>query len=248
MDTANGNRGLSLNTGPIRIAWEDNSGETLSYEFKDVVYNPSSPNKILSIGRVGHHFEIIYSPQNNNEEGTWVKSCASYTDFTWDHGRFTRRFSHSSEGLLELSVNIGSSTMSKLCSTLRRIYNDTVHFLNTAVEYENYYIEANVEDSGDDIVGEEDFKPGLDLYYKCGDGHNETDRHINTVEVNGAELHKIHISYGTLTNVPACHLQLLEHTDLTDMSIDVETYCKELKYGLTTEDISAIARPQALFP
>ena len=64
-------------------------------------------------------------------------------------------------------------------------------FFNTAVEYENDYIESNVEDSGDDIVGEDDFKPGADVYYKCGDGHNETARHINTVEVNGAELKKI---------------------------------------------------------
>ena len=65
------------------------------------------------------------------------------------------------------------------------------------------------------------------------------------MEVNGAELHKIHISYGTLTNVPACQLQLLEHSDLTNIPIDVETYCKEVEAGLKTEDIAALARPQA---
>ena len=42
-----------------------------------------------------------------------------------------------------------------------------MHFcLATAVEYENDHIEANVEDSGYDIVGEDDFKPGIDVYYK----------------------------------------------------------------------------------
>ena len=66
------------------------------------------------------------------------------------------------------------------------------------------------------------------------------------MEVNGAKLHKIHLSDGTLTKVPAFTLQLLEHPDLTNIPIDVETYCKEVEYGLTTEDISALAPPQAL--
>ena len=48
--------------------------------------------------------------------------------------------------------------MSTFCSKLRRIYNNTVHFcFATAVEYDNDDIEANVEDSGDDIVGEDKF-------------------------------------------------------------------------------------------
>ena len=132
---------------------------------------------------------------------------------------------------------------------LRRLYNDTVNFcFSTAVEYANYDTEANVEESGEDIVGEDGFKPEMDVYYKCGDGHNETARHINTVEVNGAKLHKIHLSDGTLTKVPAFTLQLLEHPDLTNIPIDVETYCKEVEAGLKTEDIAALARPQALFP
>ena len=127
LDTSNRNRGLSLKTGTIRIAWEDNSGETLAYELQDVVYNPSSPFNIMSIGRVGQHFIGKDSPLINNEKGTWVKSCASYTDFTWDHGHFTCRFSDSSDGLPELSVNIDSSKISTFCSKLRRIYNNTVH-------------------------------------------------------------------------------------------------------------------------
>ena len=249
LDTANGNRGLSLKTGPIRIAWEDNSGETLTYEFRDVVYNPLSPFNILSVVIAGQNFGSIYSPLSNYEEGTWVKSCASYTNFTWDHGRLTLRFSYSSDGLTELSVNIGSSTISILCSKLWRIYDDTVHFcFATSVEYENDDIGSNIEDSGDDIVGKDDFKPGMDVYYKRGNEHNNTAWHINTVEVNGTELHKIHISNSTLSNFPACHLQLLEHPDLTDISIDVETYSKEVEDGLKTEDISTIARPQALLP
>ena len=68
------------------------------------------------------------------------------------------------------------------------------------------------------------------------------------MEVNGAELHKIQLSDGTLTNVPACHLQLLENPDLTNIPVDVETYCKEVEAGLTTEDIAALALPQSLSP
>ena len=99
LDTENVNPRISLKTDPIRIAWEDDNGETLAYEFKDVLYNPSSPFNIFSVGRVGHLFGSIDSPPTNNEEGTWVKCYASYTDFTWDHSRFTRRFAHSSDGL-----------------------------------------------------------------------------------------------------------------------------------------------------
>ena len=89
LGTESENRGLSLKTGLIRIAWEENSGETLAYEFQYVVYNPSSLFNILSVGRVGQHFGSIDSLSTNNKEGVWVKSCASYTNFTSDHGRFT---------------------------------------------------------------------------------------------------------------------------------------------------------------
>ena len=68
------------------------------------------------------------------------------------------------------------------------------------------------------------------------------------MEVNGAKLHKIHLSDGTLTKVPTFTLQLLEHPDLTNIPIDVETYYKEVETDLTTEDIAATARPQALSP
>ena len=51
-----------------------------------------------------------------------------------------------------------------------------------------------------------------------------------------------------MTNVPAYNLQLLEHTDITNIPIDVETYCKELEAGLTTENIVSLTRPQALSP
>ena len=128
------------------------------------MYKPSSLFNILSVGRVGKNFGSIDSPTTNDEEGTWVKSCASYTNFIWYHGRFTRRFSCSSCGLPEFSFNNGSSAMITFFSKLRRIYNNTVHFcFAAAVEYENNDIGANVEDSGDDIVGEEYFKPGIDV-------------------------------------------------------------------------------------
>ena len=44
------------------------------------------------------------------------------------------------------------------------------------------------------------------------------------------------------------NLQFLEQPDLTNIPVDVETYCKEVEAGLTTEDIAALARPQALSP
>ena len=51
----------------------------------------------------------------------------------------------------------------------------------SAIEHDNDDIEANVEDSDENIVGKGYFKPGMDVYYKHDDGHNKTARHIHTV-------------------------------------------------------------------
>ena len=46
-----------------------------------------------------------------------------------------------------------------------------MHFcFDTAVEYDNDDIEANVEYSDDNIVGKDNFKPWMDVYYKRGYG------------------------------------------------------------------------------
>ena len=67
--------------------------------------------------------------------------------------------------------------MSTICSKLQRIYDDTVHFcFDTAFEYDNNNIKAKDEDSGDNMVGKEDLKPGMYVYYKRGDGHKKTVR------------------------------------------------------------------------
>ena len=66
LGTVNGNRGLILNTGPIRTTWQNDSGETLAYDFKDVVYNPTSPFNILYVARVGQHFVSVDSPMTND--------------------------------------------------------------------------------------------------------------------------------------------------------------------------------------
>ena len=68
------------------------------------------------------------------------------------------------------------------------------------------------------------------------------------MEANGAKLKNIYLSDVTLTNVPDCHFLLLEQPDLVNITVDVETYCKEVESGLTTDDIASLARPQALYP
>ena len=68
----------------------------------------------------------------------------------------------------------------------------------------------------------------MDVCYKSGNGHIETAWQINTVEVNGSELHKIQMLDGTLTKVRACHLQLLEHPDLSNITVYVVTHCKDV--------------------
>ena len=54
--------------------------------------------------------------------------------------------------------------MSAFCSKLRRIHDKKVNFcFDNAVEYDKDDKEANAEDSGDDIVGGDYFKPGIDV-------------------------------------------------------------------------------------
>ena len=62
------------------------------------------------------------------------------------------------------------------------------------------------------------------LYYKGDDGHNKTDGHINTVKLNGAKLQQINLSYVNLTKFPDCHLQLLKHPDIINITVEVENY------------------------
>ena len=59
--------------------------------------------------------------------------------------------------------------MSTLCSKLRRIYDDKVHFFATAVEYYNDDIKANVEDSLEKLLGNPDSYALLHHYIKFFD-------------------------------------------------------------------------------
>ena len=93
-----------------------------------------------------------------------------------------------------------------------------------------------------------DFSPGMDVYYKSGDGNNQEAKYPKHTVSNGVEFHSVKLSTGKTVKTNASHLQLLEQPDLTNIPTDIDTYCKEVKTGVTEEDIKQMARPQSLTP
>ena len=98
--------GPLLKIGSIKISWLDDDGDSYEYKLDDVIYNPKSPFNILSVGILSARFGNEHS--TCDDEGTYIRSSANFSTFTWDQGRYTRTFSHSSDGLPELPVNVGT--------------------------------------------------------------------------------------------------------------------------------------------
>ncbi len=242
LDTANGANGPQLQLGTIKVSWQDDNGDSHEYELDDVIFNPKSPFNIISIGRLGQQFGKSDLPPTSDDNGTFIRSSANFSTFTWDHGRFTRTFSHSSDGLPELPVNVGTSIYQTFCTKIRRIYDDSVSyaFATAVIEYD--------EDEIDPRQPDHDFEFGADVYYRDGNGNNSPAKYLKPVDKNGATLHKIRLEDGDLVETPAAHLTHLEQPDLTNIPLDVDSYCQEIEKGLTKEDIASIARPQSLSP
>lgn len=244
LDTATGVNGPRMKLGSIKVAWSDDAGVTHDYTLHDVIYNPKSPFNILSVGRLGAQFGKTNA--DCDDDGTYIKSSANFSTFTWDHGKFTRTFPHSGEGLPEMPVNVGNSCYHSFCSRIKRVYDDSVShaFATAVVDYEPDELDLPAHDNDDD----QDFRPGDDIYYKQGDGNNHQGRYIKSISNNGAMLHEIRLETGDTITTSAAHLSHLDQPDVTNIPIDIPTYCKEVEKGLTKEDVEAIARPQTLSP
>ena len=56
----------------------------------------------MGIPELGRFFGRQEGVPDNDEDGTWIKSSATKSVFTWDNGTHTRTFYHSERRLPEL--------------------------------------------------------------------------------------------------------------------------------------------------
>ncbi len=244
LDTANGVNGPRLQVGSIKISWLDDNGYSYVYQLDAVIYNPKSPFNILSVGRLGSHFGKEHS--DCDDDGTYIRSSANFSTFTWDHRKFTWTFAHSSDGLPELLVNVGMTGYNAFCSRVCKLYDDSISyaFATTVIEYEQDELDLPSDDNS--FSG--DFKKDKDVYYRKGNGTNCPACYLHSFDKNGGQLHEIRLENGDIIETDASHITHLEQPDVTNIPTDLPTYCQEGKKGLTTKDIAAIANPQTLSP
>ena len=247
LNTTNGSSEANLQSGRIKISWADDDNIEHEYNLDDVIYKPDSPFNILSVARLGGHFGRNDSPPTGDDEGTWVRSSASFTTFSWDHKRHTRTIYHSVDGLPELPVNVGTSVFDSFCSGLKRFYCDKINLsFATVIDYEDDELETDSSKPDEEISLT--YQPGSDVYYKSGDGENKVAKYLATRENEGAETHLIRFEDGRETTTTSSHIQFLEQPDLTNIPVDPESYTDEVQEGLTSEQIQEIARPTTLSP
>jgi len=85
--------------GTMRVQFTDDKGESMEYDIPNVVYDPNSPFNIMGVPELGRYFGSKDEIPNDDPLGTWIKSSATQSTLTWDHGKHTRTFEHSSRRL-----------------------------------------------------------------------------------------------------------------------------------------------------
>ena len=246
-NTTNGSSDANLQSAQIKISWADDDDKEHEYILDNLIYKPDSPFNVLSVARLGGHFGRNDSPPTEDDEGTWVRSSASFSTFSWDHKKHTRTIYHSVDRLPELPVNVGTSLFDSFCTDLKRFYSDNINLsFATVIDYEDDEIETDSSAPESEIIST--YQPGSDVYYKSGDGENKVTKYLAMRENEGAQTHLIRFDDGKETTTTSAHIQLLEQSDLTNIPVDPESYSNEVQEGLTSEQIREIARPKTLSP
>ena len=102
--------------------------ENRSYDVPGCVYDPKTPINFISIPFFGDYFLSKDKIPNLDNDGTWIKSSANKSLFTWDHDKYERHFIHEARRLLELYLYQGQVYFQAFCSQFNRFLNDKVHF------------------------------------------------------------------------------------------------------------------------
>ena len=102
--------------GTIRIFLADDAGESNAYYISGAIYYPDSPFNIIGITYLGDLFGQNESIPNSYDDGTKITSSANKSNFTWDHGKHERNFTHSARIFPELILETSFGYFSSFCT------------------------------------------------------------------------------------------------------------------------------------
>ena len=229
--------------GTLRVQFTDDNGETTQYDLPEVVFDPNSPFNIMGIPELGRFFGRQEGVPDNDEDGTWIKSSATKSVFTWDNGTHTRTFYHSERRLPELVLGTGFSYFSSFCTRVRRHYDDNVQY---AFSSAYTFIDPETPDTPAVISPIKEYALGSPLVYKDGKGNHEAVVYEG-VSADGNR-HIVRTSDGAKVVTPESHIQDMNQADLTNVPTTPLEYCQEIGKGLTKEEVQSLVYPRVLSP
>ena len=156
LETAEGISTKTKLVGLIRLVLTDNSNQNYVYIVPGCVYDPDTPLNILGVLALGSLFgDIAYSRDMLAADGTNIKSGATKSHFTWDHGKHERHFLHGSRQMPELFLYVGNRYFNAFCTRVHKMLSDKGYYAFSSA----YYIQPTPtaqEPSNTHIISYED--------------------------------------------------------------------------------------------
>ena len=91
------------------------------------VFDPSMPINILGLPALGTFFgDNANAGSPYNEDGTTIKSGATWSHFIWDHGKHERHFMHGSILVPELHLYVVHGYFNAFCTRIHKLLRDKV--------------------------------------------------------------------------------------------------------------------------
>jgi len=106
LETAEGLTTKTKFVGTIRLVMTCDHNKQHWYDIPGSFFDPDSPINLIGIPFLGDYFGKNDKVPNSDDDGTWVKSSASRSQFTWDYRKNERHFSHGSSRLPELYLYV----------------------------------------------------------------------------------------------------------------------------------------------
>jgi hypothetical protein len=216
----------------------DDSGKNYTYHIPNAIYDKHSPFNIIGIPCLGDYFGKNDSVPSSDDDGTYVKSSATKSVLTWDHGKHTRHFTHSDKRLPELTCDVGYGYFQAFATRISRQYNDTVHYAFSSAHT------VSPEPSRIAPPPVTPFTLGDEYIYHDGNGRSEACVYEGeSVEGN----HILRTSDGTKVITPASHIQEFNQPTITNVPTTPLEYCQEIK-NLSPDQLKKIVYPRKLSP
>ena len=166
-----------------------------------------------------------------NTGGTRINLSGKDSIFTWDHGQFSRMFSHSESNMPEMPVNDGYSRFYKLCSFLQKyqpVHQQCYHIAKDAYVKYNASIPYNI---------------GKEVVYKNND-------HIEKGVIEDITIDKdqskflVHVKFSGNRKVITNFDQIMSHneTDVASIPHTTADYIEQAKC-LNEKELQILKRP-----